>query len=124
MALSSHSWRAAFFALLVPAVLIAGLAAFALTDELPAREARSQSHPTGLFVLMGGSFLLLYALQRSSFDFFSDPTSLCAWGGAVDALHHDAVDVVVEEGPGVALVSLPARRNTAWWPRFMPWLPS
>src|SRR5207249_11854564 len=70
------------------------LAAFALTDELPAREARSQSHPTGLFVLMGGSFLLLYALQRSSFDFFSDPTSLCAWGGAVDALHHDAVDVV------------------------------
>ena len=79
MALSSQSWRAAFFALLVPAVLIAGLAAFALTDELPAREARSQSHPTGLFVLMGGSFLLLYALQRSSFDFFSDPTSLCAW---------------------------------------------
>ncbi|MDI1273306.1 MFS transporter [Polaromonas sp.] len=78
MALSSQSWRAAFLAMLVPALLIIVLSAFALTNELPMREVRSQSHPTGLFVLMGGSFLLLYVLQRSGFDFFSDPTTLYA----------------------------------------------
>jgi predicted MFS family arabinose efflux permease len=76
MALAGPSWRVAFIALLVPAALIAGLAGWTLDDRLPPHEARSQPHPVGLFVLMGGSFLLLHALQRSGFDFFVAPAAL------------------------------------------------
>jgi DHA2 family multidrug resistance protein len=71
-ALALSSWRAAFVALLVPAALIAVLAARTSDDRRPAPEGRSQAHSIGLLALMGGSFLLLHALQRSGFDFFAD----------------------------------------------------
>jgi DHA2 family multidrug resistance protein len=77
-ALSLQNWRGAFFALLVPATLIASLAARTLDDRRPSPETRSQPHPSGLLVLMGGSFLLLHALQRSGFDFFADSTTFYA----------------------------------------------
>jgi DHA2 family multidrug resistance protein len=70
---SSQGWRAGFFVLLVPAFAIAAIGSVVLPRELPAAGPRSQSHSLGLLVLMGGSFALLHALQRSGFDFYSDP---------------------------------------------------
>ena len=70
---SSNGWRAGFFVLLVPALAIAAIGSVVLPRELPEAGPRSQSHPLGLLVLMAGSFVLLHALQRSGFDFFSDP---------------------------------------------------
>ncbi|SEA79933.1 MFS transporter [Variovorax sp. YR216] len=75
-ALATAGWRAAFAGLLLPAALLAALAAWTLDDALPVPEATSQPHPTGLLALMGGSFLLLHALQRSGFDFFTDAGTL------------------------------------------------
>lgn len=79
-ALSLYGWRASFIALLVPAAVLAVLAAFVLDDRPVATPAaRSQSRPLALLALMGGSFVLLHALQQSAFDYFDHPGWL--WGG-------------------------------------------
>jgi MFS family permease len=75
VAWASHGWRAGFVALLVPGLAIGVLASRVPSAKL-APEGRSQSHPLGLLALMAGSFVLLHALQRSSFDFFSDPVGI------------------------------------------------
>lgn len=77
-ALAVSDWRAGFLALTAPAALIAALAAWTLDNRRPAMHAASQPHPTGLLLLIGGSFLLLHALQRTGFDFFVDATGLYA----------------------------------------------
>jgi DHA2 family multidrug resistance protein len=83
-ALASQNWRAAFFLMAVPAALIAALAQWAPMDVVqPRAQQRSPSHTMSLFAvmaLMGGSFAVLHALQRSGFDFFSEPHRLLAWG--------------------------------------------
>jgi DHA2 family multidrug resistance protein len=83
-ALASQNWRAAFFLMVVPAALIAALAQWAPMDVVqPRAQQRSPSHTMSLFAvmaLMGGSFAVLHALQRSGFDFFSEPLRLLAWG--------------------------------------------
>jgi DHA2 family multidrug resistance protein len=83
-ALASQNWRAAFFLMVVPAALIAALAQWAPMDVVqPRAQQRSPSHTMSLFAvmaLMGGSFAVLHALQRSGFDFFSEPHRLLAWG--------------------------------------------
>jgi len=73
---SLHGWRAGFFVLLVPAFVIVAIASKVLPRELPAAGPRSQSHPFGLLALMAGSFVLLHALQRSGFDFYTDPLAI------------------------------------------------
>lgn len=73
-ALSLYGWRASFFALWVPAAVLAALAGLGLDDRLPAAgTARPPSHATSLLALMAGSFLLLHALQQSTFDYFDHP---------------------------------------------------
>jgi DHA2 family multidrug resistance protein len=69
-ALSLQNWRLAFAAQVVPAVLIALLGELALPRmPLP---VRTPFDARGLVTLAGGSALLLFALQRSSFDFFAE----------------------------------------------------
>lgn len=77
-ALALQGWRTAFVVLLVPAALVATLAHCALDDRRDLAETASQPHPIGLLALMGGSFLLLHALQRSSFDFFAGAATVAA----------------------------------------------
>lgn len=84
MAISAGSWRGSFFALAPLAVIIGLLATFELQDIILAPRERTQSHFTGLLLLMGGAFVLLHALQRSAFDFFSVP--LAVIGAAAAAL--------------------------------------
>jgi DHA2 family multidrug resistance protein len=82
-ALASQNWRAAFFLMAVPAALIAVLAQWAPMDEVVQPRAPSRSHSMSLLAvlaLMAGSFAALHALQRSGFDFFSEPRRLLAWG--------------------------------------------
>ncbi|WP_411882713.1 MFS transporter [Polaromonas sp. YR568] len=82
-ALASQNWRAAFFLMAVPAALIAVLAQWAPMDEVVQPRARSRSRSMSLLAvmaLMAGSFAALHALQRSGFDFFSEPQRLLAWG--------------------------------------------
>jgi DHA2 family multidrug resistance protein len=94
-ALSLYGWRASFIALLVPAAVLAVLAAWVL-DDAPAAAVpapRSRSQPFGLLALMGGSFLLLHALQQSAFDPFDRAALL--WGSAALALPALAAFVAV-----------------------------
>ncbi|MEO7104967.1 MAG: MFS transporter, partial [Rhodoferax sp.] len=76
-ALAHANWRAGFFVLPVVAGLIALLASLApIARPMHAAEHHSRYQPGSLLPLIGGSFLLLYALQRASFDYFSHATDL------------------------------------------------
>jgi MFS family permease len=79
MALDHGSWRYAFWILGVPAVVMVALATAVLPDESAPVELRSEAHPTGLLLLMLGTFALLHALQRSSYDWFPDRSTILAW---------------------------------------------
>jgi DHA2 family multidrug resistance protein len=79
-AISHDSWRWIFGALIMVALFVALLARICLPVETPARELRTESHPVLLMVLMAGSFCVLYALQRSWYDFYGDATMLAAAG--------------------------------------------
>lgn len=74
VALSLQDWRLAFVAQLVPATLIALLGELCLPRAPLARRAPFDAR--GLITLAGGSALLLFALQRSAFDFFSERLAL------------------------------------------------
>jgi hypothetical protein len=69
-ALSLQNWRLAFAAQVLPAILIALFGELCL-PRMPLPE-RTPFDARGLVTLTGGSALLLFALQRSSFDFFSE----------------------------------------------------
>ncbi|QRF62788.1 MFS transporter [Variovorax sp. UC122_21] len=69
MALASSDWRMAYLAQLIPAFVIAVLGELALPCERLA--TRTPFDLRGLLALAGGSALLLFAEQRSTFDFFS-----------------------------------------------------
>lgn len=87
VAMSAGTWRTSFYALVLLAVAIGLLATVELQDGTLVPQERSQSHLTGLLLLMGGSFLLLHALQRSAFDYFSEPlTVIGAAAAALSAL--------------------------------------
>lgn len=76
-ALSLQDWRLAFAAQLVPAALIALLGECCLpAQQLP---QRAPFDVRGLVALAGGSALVLFALQRSAFDFFSQRLPLYAY---------------------------------------------
>lgn len=73
----SHGQWQGIFVLLM---LLAAVAAVFATLSLPAHRVpealRSRSHPLLLMSLASGSFFVLYALQRSQYDFFTDATML------------------------------------------------
>lgn len=106
-AVSCGEWRAIFGMLIVIALVTAMFAAQSLPKDLTPRDIRSQSHPILFMAMAGGSFLLLYALQRSQYDYFSDVTMLVAVGacGAL-ALYYFGRSVWRHERPLIALQAL------------------
>ncbi|MDB5849562.1 MAG: hypothetical protein JWP29_3314 [Rhodoferax sp.] len=76
-ALAAQAWRMAFFALLLPAAVIGALAGAVVPNDRPESDTPAQPVSRSLLVLTGGAFLLLHALQRSSFDFFNGAWLLC-----------------------------------------------
>ena len=74
LAYSHGSWRLAFDALLVPAAVLCALT----WRVLPSGREEGTSRPRilPLLALLGGSFLLLYGLQRANFAFFAESTAL------------------------------------------------
>lgn len=113
VAISHDGWRWMFAALIGVAVLASLLARACLPVDTPAHDVRSQSHPVLMMVLMAGSFCVLYALQRSWYDFYGDATMLAAAGLVgvlalgyfVRAMHrHDRV-----------LLNIGALRNARYW---------
>ena len=113
IAISHDSWRWIFGALIIIAAVVALLARICLPVEIPQRELRTDSHPVLLMILMAGSFCLLYALQRSWYDFYGDATMLAgaglvgllALGYFVRAMHrHERV-----------LLNISALHNARYW---------
>lgn len=97
LAVSHDSWRSIFVILIGLAFAIASLALVCLPAGVPAHELRTQSHPVLLMALVAGSFFVLYAFQRSYYDFYGDMTMLLAAGALgllalgyfVYGMHHD-----------------------------------
>lgn len=74
VAYSHGSWRYAFFALLLPVALLCALSLRVLPAGRLAPSGRPKLLP--VLILLAGSFLLLYGLQRSNFAFYADPSTL------------------------------------------------
>ena len=79
LALASQGWRLGFWVMLLPASVIVLLAQQARDDAVvpqqqPGRIAAQSL--SGAVALMGASFLVLHALQRTGFDYFSEPLHL------------------------------------------------
>lgn len=72
MAVSEDTWAGIFYVLIAIAVLAFICASFCLPMQSPPEKLKSQSHPVLLMLLAVGSFTLLWALQRSNYNFFSD----------------------------------------------------
>lgn len=80
LAISHDSWRWIFGILIVLGALASVLAWICLPVETPARELHTESHPVLLMVLIAGTFFVLYALQRSYYDFYGDVAMLASAG--------------------------------------------
>jgi len=72
LAVITDYWNTIFFILSAVAFLTIICASLSLSSDLTSKELRSQSNPVLFIVLISGSFLLLYILQRLQYDFFSD----------------------------------------------------
>lgn len=107
MVVANDRWEAIFGILAVLAVVTAVVATRALPTDLAPRDLRSQSHPILVLSLAGGSFLLLYALQRSQYDFFGNGALLAAGSGAgLLALYYAFRAMHRHERPLLALKAL------------------
>lgn len=108
-AVAHDEWRGIFAILMVVAAAAAISAALSLPTTLMQRDLRSQSHPLVFMSLASGSFLLLYALQRSQYDFFTDTTMLTTGlGCGAFALYYFFRAIHRHERP---LLGLKALRN-------------
>jgi DHA2 family multidrug resistance protein len=92
-AVAADHWSAIFGLLAALALAAAALASYSLPAARAPREQRTQAHPLALLSLLGGSFLCLYALQRASYDFYSDAAPLvlaiaAGAGGVAWFVHH------------------------------------
>jgi DHA2 family multidrug resistance protein len=76
LAVSHGTWAGIFVLLAAMSVLAAAIATVVLPNELVPVEKRSQAHPLMTLVMMGGAFLILYALLRASYDFYADAVPL------------------------------------------------
>ncbi|WP_266169117.1 MFS transporter [Dyella subtropica] len=88
LAVSHETWSAIYWLLAVLGLLAFALGSIALpAAPITIPEQRSASNPWLQLLLAGGSFVLLYALQRVYYDFYSNTASLAvAIGAAVLAL--------------------------------------
>lgn len=73
---SLSEWNGIFVLLMLVAAAAAVFATLSLPTELVPDDLRSQSHPVLFMSLASGSFLMLYAIQRSQYDFFTDAAML------------------------------------------------
>jgi DHA2 family multidrug resistance protein len=106
-AVAHGHWHGIFAMLIAVALVAAVLAALCLPTELVPAQLRSQSHPLVFMGLASGSFLLLYVLQRSQYDFFSDATMLTAGlGCGALALYYFFRSLRRHERPLLALKAL------------------
>jgi MFS family permease len=78
VAVSHDGWQWIFVLLIGLAIVIGALALVCLPAEVPPHELRTQSHPVLLMALVAGTFFVLYAFQRSYYDFYSDLPMLAA----------------------------------------------
>jgi MFS family permease len=78
VAVSHDGWQWIFAILIGLAVITAVLSMACLPAEVPPHELRTQSHPVLLMALIAGTFFVLYAFQRSYYDFYGDVTMLLA----------------------------------------------
>lgn len=78
LAVSLDAWNLIFIVLGVIAVVAGVFSAIALPSDLTPKDLRSQSHPILFMAIASGSFLILYVLQRSQYDFYSDIAFLFA----------------------------------------------
>ena len=69
-------WNAIFGILIGLSLLACALGSICLPTGTVPEDKRTQSQPLTLVWLMGGSFLLLYALQRAYYEFYSNVTAL------------------------------------------------
>lgn len=83
LAISHETWSATYWLLAVLGLLAFALGSIALpTETVVSPEQRSESDPWLQLLLVGGSFVLLYALQRVYYDFYSNTASLAVAIGA------------------------------------------
>nr|WP_312987054.1 MFS transporter [Comamonas koreensis] len=76
LSVAHDTWNGIFVLLILVAAMAAVFATLSLPTELVVDDLRSQSHPVLFMSLASGSFLVLYAIQRSQYDFFTDATML------------------------------------------------
>lgn len=69
---TNYTWAGIFYSLIAVAIMTFITASFALPTETTAEDNKTQSHPFLLMWLAGGAFTLLWAFQRSNYDFYSD----------------------------------------------------
>ncbi len=109
LAYSHGSWRYAFFALLVPAAVLCGLSVRVLPAARQAPTSRPRFAP--LLALLAGSFLLLFGLQRSTFAFYAESTTLVvALLGALPVLALVIWSTMRQERPLLAFGALAQTR--------------
>lgn len=113
VAVGYDGWQWIFGLLIALAVVVAILCLVCLPAEVPPHELRSQSHPVLLMALVAGTFFVLYAFQRSYYDFYSDVTMLAAAAG-LGALALGGF-VVGMHGGERPLLHLRAMRSSRLW---------
>ncbi len=72
LAVTNDTYASLYYILIVIALVVMLFSLYSLPNSVPAKELRSQSHPFMLMLLTAGVFCLLWAFQRSRYDFFSD----------------------------------------------------
>lgn len=73
---SYESWVDIFIILSALSLITMVIAFFALPKTLKSPHLRTNSHPILVMLLISGSFLIIYGLQRIQYDFFSNITLL------------------------------------------------
>ncbi len=72
LSVSEDTWSSIFYILIGIACLAFITSYFCLPDNTPPEKLKSDTHPFLLMLLAGSAFALLWALQRSNYDFYSD----------------------------------------------------
>jgi MFS family permease len=113
VAISHDSWRWIFGILIILGAVASVLALVCLPVETPARELHTESHPVLLMVLIAGTFVVLYALQRSYYDFYGDFAMLASAG--VLGLMALAYFVHAMHAHKRTLLNIGSLHNTRYW---------
>ena len=107
LCVNNDAWSGIFVLLMLVAAAAAVVALLCLPADVVQDELRSQSHPVLFMSLACGSFLVLYAIQRSQYDFFTDATMLVTiLGCGALAMYYFFLALQNHERPLLALQAL------------------